>query len=84
MSTGETGGAAFPVLPPCCVDGAMASGYPYPEAGMTLRDYFAGQSLVVLGPYAFSGGCLSGSWLATEAYRLADAMLAARGAKDVA
>jgi len=40
-------------------------------AGMTLRDYFAGQVLLVMvGKY---NGCA-----ATESYRLADAMIAAR------
>lgn len=32
----SNGGSAFPVVPP-----TDAAGYPYPEAGMTLRDYFA-------------------------------------------
>lgn len=36
-----TGGAAFPVLPPQDTAAGMAVGYPYPEPGMSLRDYFA-------------------------------------------
>jgi hypothetical protein len=32
--------AAFPVIPPLVGD-VSASGYPYPEPGMTLRDYAA-------------------------------------------
>ena len=45
MSTKNDGGAAFPVLPPCDMEGASASGYPYPEAGMTMRDYFAAKAM---------------------------------------
>ncbi len=32
---------AFPVIPPCDMEGASASGYPYPDSGMSLRDYMA-------------------------------------------
>lgn len=39
------GGAAFPVLPPQDTAAGIATGYPYPEAGMTLRDYFAAKAL---------------------------------------
>lgn len=44
--------------------------------GMTLRDWFAGQALA--GMYAQFGAELSPSAFASFAYRLADAMLAAR------
>lgn len=44
-ATVNTGGPAFPVLPPCDMEGASASGYPYPDAGMTLRDYFAAKAM---------------------------------------
>ena len=40
------GGPAFPVIPPANEHGHYPSGYPYPDAGMTLRDYFAGQALI--------------------------------------
>ncbi len=33
--------SAFPVIPPVDSDGYMAGGYPYPDTGMTLRDFFA-------------------------------------------
>ena len=77
--------SAFPVLPPCDMEGASASGYPYPEAGMTLRDYFAAS--------AMQGMLANFEWMkhaATEchvpgeqlvpqmAYELADAMLKER------
>lgn len=63
----NTGGPAFPVHPDT---GPLLE-------GMRLRDYFAGQVLV--------GFCGNPDWgdancrtLATEAYRIADAMLAER------
>lgn len=45
-----------------------------PTPGMTLRDWFAGQALCSLRRH-HSG---SEEWFAAEAYRQADAMLAAR------
>lgn len=36
---------AYPVLPPVCSDGNSPAGYPYPDAGMTLLDHFAGQAM---------------------------------------
>lgn len=74
-----TGGAAFPVLPPQDTAAGVATGYPFPEAGMTLRDYFAAKAL--------QGICAAPEHLdrigsfknaAETAYELADAMLAAR------
>lgn len=77
-----TGGPAFPV-----------PGLQHDEDfnGMTLRDYFAGQALVALfsgeanprvgrdvEPYNSSKS--HREWSAMEAYALADAMLASRGA----
>lgn len=41
----NTGGPAFPVIPPLTADGS-ASGYPYPGEGMTLRDYFAAKAML--------------------------------------
>lgn len=45
MSEIETGGPAFPCMPPQYAGTGCATGYPYPEAGMTLRDYFAAACL---------------------------------------
>ena len=73
MSEINTGGPAFPIpLNPGQSWQAMA-----PCDGMTLRDYFAAkamQGLVVDGV-----GSLMDEELADWAYRLADAMLKARG-----
>lgn len=70
MSEKEMGVPAFPVHPDIRDD--------EPHAGMTLRDYFAGQALTGLvlskgGPYAASKDDF-----AKESYWLADAMLEAR------
>ena len=70
MSKIEDGGPAFAA-------GAANESTGWTQEGMSLRDWFAGQAL--------SGICASGpatDWtndlLASEAYSLADAMLAAR------
>lgn len=65
----KDGGQAFP-------SGDNDSKAPY-ELGMTLRDYFAGQALA---GFATRLGVerLSHTHVATTAYELADAMLAAR------
>jgi hypothetical protein len=88
VSAPNDGGPAFPVTPPCDMEGASASGYPYPTAGMTLRDYFAAEALPLAweieqarptGPYSermeptYQGA-------AVRAYFMADAMLKARSA----
>lgn len=81
MSKENNGGAAFPVA---------GSEHNYPIEGMTLRDYFAAKALQGLcanpgGP--FQANSMSG-WaivncelddIAKESYKLADAMLKARG-----
>jgi hypothetical protein len=41
MTSAKDGGAAFPFSPPCDQYGALPPGFPFPELGMTLRDYFA-------------------------------------------
>lgn len=81
----KDGGPAFPVIPP----GDMPSGFPYPDSGMTLRDYFAAKVL----PSVFldfqtsvrNGECESDRmWkneIAATVYGMADAMLAAREVK---
>lgn len=82
MSKIETGGPAFPVSIPGWGDNGAS--------GMTLRDHFAGLSLA--GLYASrdlqmatlhdAGGLGKGNFeevMAKQAYRQADAMIAARG-----
>ena len=84
------GGPAFPYTPPCDAEGRMAAGYPYPEMGMTLRDWFAGQATeedVRHHQYEaekdrwVDGVLIPGDYITREEakYRYADAMLAARG-----
>jgi hypothetical protein len=51
--------------------------------GMTLRDWFAGQSLAGLMPVCLHDTIEPGGWprhIAHHAYEIADAMIAARGA----
>jgi hypothetical protein len=53
--------------------------YQWPEYGMTLRDWFAGQALI--GHLAFPRSDLSPSQAAILSYACADAMIAAREVK---
>lgn len=56
--------------------GAMNDGWVMPSTGMTLRDWFAGQALVMKrGP---TGTCMTLPEVAERAYQMADAMLAER------
>lgn len=82
-----TGGAAFPVLPPQDTAAGVATGYPYPEPGMTLRDYFAAKAIaaVLADPYFREKADTMGygefaAEAAKEAYTVADAMLRFRAA----
>lgn len=66
-----------PVIPPLGEDGySSATGYPYPELGMSLRDYFAGQALGWMARAEGQRG--DAARLAHDAYTVADAMLLAR------
>ena len=74
--TTETGGPAFPGLHP-------SKECHYQDAGMTLRDYFAGKAMQgMLAANGDSNGHLEyeAKTVAANAYILADAMLKARGA----
>ena len=73
MTQNKTGGPAFPG--PSFTQGGHANGH---AMGMTLRDWFAGQALAGL---LASGGAADWSNDAENAYRAADAMLAAREEK---
>ncbi|MDR6954197.1 hypothetical protein J2X65_003565 [Ancylobacter sp. 3268] len=44
----DDGGPAFPVMPPLDTSGFVgsASGYPYPSAGLSKREWFAGLALI--------------------------------------
>lgn len=81
MNKINDGGPAFPNVP----EGAGSRWADW-DMGMTLRDYFAAKAL----PVVASGSHESGSDFlnvknyasaAADAYRMADAMLAARGAQ---
>ena len=50
------------------------------DEGMTLRDYFAGQAIAAKG----AGDYFSNADLASDCYKLADAMIAARGVPEKA
>lgn len=81
MHTDYTGGSAFPVTPGVDQHGQLGVGQPYPEPGMTLRDYFAAKAMgamVGTGEHAFKGFDGYEYQLAANAYRVADAMIAAR------
>ncbi len=71
MST-NTGGPAFPS------HGSMGE---VTHQGMTLRDYFAGQALVAVSAMYCNPDAM-GRKIAITAYDIADAMLAAREAKQ--
>jgi len=71
MKTINDGGPAFPMTGEGCHNPL------YSQPGMTLRDYFAGQTLAAdyMGDYEYSER-------AKAAYKSADAMLAAREGKQ--
>lgn len=81
----DDGGAAFPLMPPQDTAAGIAVGYPYPEPGMTLRDYFAAHAMPQLIAAICAGqhttpriASTPQEGIAIEAYMLADAMLKAR------
>lgn len=79
MSTTNTGGPAFPCIPPQDTGAGFAVGYPFPDQGMTLRDYFAAkamQSLIIAA--AGSSTTHTPASVSVDAYETADAMLKAR------
>lgn len=77
----KNGGAAFPQAQPT-QDGN--GNFHFPDPGMTLRDWFAGQAMAGMGrPTHYLGKRETDESLRTyaqQAYQIADAMLAAREA----
>jgi hypothetical protein len=69
MNNTNTGGQAFP--------NEGFNGWGKPEEGMTLRDYFAAKAMQGLLAGTKTG---SATVLATDSYKMADAMLKAREA----
>ena len=84
----DSGGSAFPCMPPQDTAAGAAVGYPHPEVGMTMRDYFAAKAMQA----GMTGAVLPGlferdpetlaavSKAARAFYAIADAMLEARDA----
>jgi hypothetical protein len=66
----KNGGPAFP----------QASDHPYADNGMSLRDWFAGQALAWV--TSMPANAVGFDVVAAAAYKLADAMLAARESKE--
>jgi hypothetical protein len=78
MSAQNDGGPAFPV-PDTYHPGGQVE---YGATGMSLRDWFAGQALAgILMNYTTEKYGFSEQTVATYAYRYADVMIEARGAK---
>lgn len=85
MSKHDNGGPAFPCMPPQDTGTGSAAGYPHPDGGMTLRDYFAAKAITGL----LAGSMADGSEITKEgiecasvaSYLIADAMLKARDAQ---
>lgn len=74
----DDGDGAFPYAP----TGTDWQGQPYPHAGMSLRDWFAGQAIMGISVSdRFVRDADSNAAQARWAYELADAMIAARKAK---
>lgn len=53
--------SAFPVIPPSDARGCPPEGYPYPETGMTLRDYMAIHAGLGDGPSVLAAEGVMGS-----------------------
>ena len=78
MTQINDGGPAFPFVSWQSPNGMVSTAH---TNGMTLRDWFAGQALAgLLANVGFTGE-VTYDGLAYDAYRIADAMLAAREAK---
>lgn len=83
------GGPAFPQSDVSNYERGSATGYPFPDSGMSLRDWVAGQALPAIITAVCSGqhqskylsdGCNLQTALARDALDFADAMIAARTA----
>jgi hypothetical protein len=76
MSKLEPGGPAFPVSPEL-VD-RLGCTHSQSDAGMSLRDWFAGQALTIVYCRFANGSDPTPDDLALQAYAIADAMLQER------
>lgn len=79
MSAINNGGQAFPCMPPQDTGAGSAVGYPFPDSGMTLRDYFAAKAMaaILAGRNMDKNGFLHCD-VADDDYAYADAMLDSR------
>ena len=77
MSNQNNGGPAFPVPDVYHPNGQVEFG----TRGMSLRDWFAGQALIAI-PHIGCGSDLEPEQIAHDAYKIADAMLKARGGQS--
>lgn len=70
---------AFPCLPPIGPDGAMASGYPFPEMGLRKRELFAAMALqglcAAITHYDGPSRVIDMEGIAQDAAQLADCLL---------
>lgn len=81
MKTINDGGPAFPLMPPLDQAGQSAYGYPFPDNGMTLCDWFAGQALSSIMQDKAIWDCTADERrdIAERMYQWARAMVAAKG-----
>lgn len=80
MNAQDNGGSAFQCLPPQDTAAGSAVGYPYPDAGMTLRDYFAAKAMQAFIASYERGSAPADDSVEEDAYAVADRMLKARKA----
>jgi hypothetical protein len=74
------GGPAYPIKGYCADASGALCGEVIKHCGMSLRDWFAGQALVML-PHHGCGADLGTEETALAAYQIADEMLKAREGK---
>ena len=83
----HSGGPAFPVPPASALgtgDPRDGVGVVHAQEGMSLRDWFAGMAVQGLMAHPKIGNSASSEKIADYAWEQADAMIAARGGKEVA
>ena len=88
MSSKNEGGPAFPQKPFRSPNGEIVLPSAWGLAGMTLRDWFAGEAMQAMrfgymlreihSEEAASPDCMDRAWIASDAYAMADAMLEVR------
>jgi len=69
--------SAFPVIPPLHGD-SNAAGYPFPDQGMSLRDYFAAKAMQGMCTGDIFPDSVTRAEIAKRAWAMADDMMKAR------